>query len=86
MTIQQKMHNMLVDHLMWDDEATEVIDKAKESEVLSSMVGRWNDDTTDYPPTLLSVVWISVRDCAIEWLQERAPKHIALTMLKATGT
>jgi len=73
MTIAERMKTMLVDNGLFDSDAVKVMEQAKESEVLSCMNGRWDEDITGYQSSLLSVVWISVKSIALSHIDETCP-------------
>lgn len=83
MTIREKMEEMLVDHMLWPDEAKAVVAAAEKDEVLDAMQGRWGQDTEGYPPQVVVATWISVKHVAVEWLKANKPQHFALMALDA---
>jgi len=80
MTIREKLEEMLVNHMLWDTEAKQIMDQAEQDESLAAMKGRWNDKAEGYPPQLLAVTWLSVKLQAKQWLEANAPNHFALAM------
>jgi len=82
MTIRNHIESTLVNHGLWEDEAKTVTSEAERSESLKPMQGRWDEDTTGYPPQLLAVTWMSVKEHAIGWLKANKPNHFALAMLQ----
>lgn len=82
-TIRKLMHEKLFSCGLSDDHCKAVIQAASESEILDSMDGRWDDDVSDYPLTLMSVTWASLAHVATEWLTTNAPKHWALGVFRS---
>lgn len=80
-TVQGKLEKTLVDHGLWPNEATAVMDKAKAN--LPEMEGRWNESCDNYPPQLFGVLWISIKSVAIEHLKATKPMHFALALLQS---
>lgn len=82
MTIREKLETELVNHGLWPKEAKEVMDELEADEASESMQGRWNEDTTAYPPQLLAVVFFSAKQKAIDWIDRNKPMHFARGILE----
>lgn len=72
MTFEMKMRRLLEDNGLFDKQINTVIDLAKES--LSDMKGRWGDEINEYPNTMTNIVWISVKQVAIKWIEKELPQ------------
>lgn len=81
MSIRERLEAELVNHGLWPEEATETLNKAEVAKENEAMKGRWNEDVTGYPPQLMSVLWLSIKTTAKEWLKAEKPNHFALAML-----
>lgn len=82
MTFRQFFVKKLVDeYLMFPQDANAVMDAVEAAPVNEPMQGRWNDETTDYPPFLLNITWINVKDSAIAWTKTNLPQAFFLPLL-----
>lgn len=80
-TLEEKLSNTLVDHGMWPNEAQAVMASVKESPVMESMKGRWGQAAEGYPPQMLGVLWMTVKDEAVKWIDANKPQHWAKALL-----
>lgn len=81
-TFREVLTRYLVEeNFLWPEEAKAVVDIVTQNE--DSMVNRWDERVMNYPPTLLPVLQLKVKDAAIVYLEKTAPKHIALAILKS---
>lgn len=78
MSIKDYLTKELTKRGLWPEEAASVVEKVEQGN--DAMVGRWNDDTNEYPKELLAVLAIDAYDTARNWLTENKPRHFALTM------
>ena len=74
MTIRQKMKETLEDNGMFPEQAEEVIKLSEQNETLASMKGRWDDSTEDYPPSIVTLTWITVKEDALKWIDANMPR------------
>lgn len=81
MTLKERLASELEQHGLWPDEANTVMDTV--AQVPGEMQTRWGDDENGYPPHILRVLWLPVKDAAIKYLEENKPKHFALSVLRA---
>ena len=56
---------------MWGEGVPAVIEQVKAEKYCKGI--KWNDYIKEYPPEFLSALWIVVRRCALEWIDENAP-------------
>lgn len=82
MTIRKTIEEALVNHGLWPKEAANVVAELEADKASEPMWHRWDEDSSNYPPALLSVLLISAKSKAVEWLEKNAPKHFALAILK----
>lgn len=73
-TIEDKLKEMLFNHGLFEDQTATVMEMMKADEVNEAMEGRWGENVEDYPPVLLSVLWLSMRDCALRYIDANCPK------------
>lgn len=74
MTVEQKMKDWLISNGMFDNQAEEVLNLAKEEELFKSMKNRWQSDSEGYPTALYAVLIISLREIALQWIEENCPE------------
>lgn len=70
MNFEEKIKELLFNHGMFENQANAVIKIMKEDK---AMVNRWNDDTGEYPDSVLNVLWLSVKAAALEYIDENCP-------------
>ena len=58
---------------MFDNMATDVLEKFKLDEMNESMDGRWEDKASDYPDVLNSVLILSLNAFTLKWIEENMP-------------
>lgn len=85
MTVRELMIKRLVDLGLWPDQAEGVIEAARVHKMFSGLGLRWSTPVDEYPASLATVVWISVRAVAREWLAEHAPGHWVRPMFEDDG-
>ena len=73
MTFEDKIKSMLFERGMFENDAAAVIEMMKADEIHESMAHRWNDNTEDYPQSLLSVLWHSAKDTALKYIDANCP-------------
>lgn len=74
MTFEDKLKAMLVERGLFDDQADEILALVKADEANKAMRGRWQDNIEEYPPQMIVVLWISVKDAALKWIDEHCPQ------------
>lgn len=74
-TIQQKFVLMLQNHGLFRDQAEKVMLECRENQDLfPNMSNRWDHSIDDYPAFFTTALWMGVKETAIEWGKENAPK------------
>ena len=82
MTFEEKMKAMLVERGLFDEQADVVIQNAKEK-IGDSMAHRWREDSEGYPPSVIAVLWISVKNEAKDYIAENLPKALFRPMFES---
>lgn len=75
MTIQQCLTDYLAKRGLWPNEAAEVVKALAASS--PAMAGRWEEEVSGYPESLMGVLVLSLRQCALDWIDANEPKHFA---------
>lgn len=83
MTIRIKLETALVNHGLWPEEATTVIQTLESDENFQMMKGRYDEDETAYPPALFATILFVAKNKAVEWIDTNNPKHFARALLSA---
>lgn len=73
-TFEREIIDQLTSRMMPDDAAREVLEAVKLMESNASMDGKWNHDTSEYPSTILAVIWMNAKDEALKWIDKNKPK------------
>lgn len=74
MTIEQELKNMLMNNAVPSSHTDAIINKAKETESFELMEGRWGDSSGYYNQQFKDLVWSSLRQVALEYIDENIPK------------
>jgi len=74
MTVEEKIRKMLIQNGLSDDQTDEVIKLLKESDLTKSMANRWSDSIDSYPSMIITVLWISAKKIALEYIDETFPQ------------
>lgn len=76
------LRTQLYDNGLFEKQADDVLERviANDADTSETMKGRWNDRASDYPPIMTAVLWMSVKDEALKWIDEKMPKHWARPM------
>lgn len=74
--------NQLQARGLFPDQAKAVIDIAAASAENESMASRWSDSVDGYPETMKSVLWMSIKTHALEWIDTNCPQAWFRPMLK----
>lgn len=80
MTFQKWAEKYLCDNGLFEDEVVEIAAKAKVDPANESMKGRWNDETTGYPPAMLNILRMALNHAAVQWIDANQPRHWARGM------
>ena len=73
MTIEEKIEKWLFNSGMFEDQAKAVMEMVKADKANEAMEGRWGDSAEGYPDVLFSVLLMSVRDAALEYIDANCP-------------
>ncbi len=77
MTIRGKCwKGMCVDRGLWPDEAAAVVEEQRKASD-ADMQRRWNDPVSDYPTTMMAVLFLATSDYAVKWIDANEPRHFA---------
>ena len=74
MTIEDKIREMLVERGMFDSQAVEVVEAMKVDKINEPMEHRWMDEADDYPPQMLTILWIGAKHQALKYIDANCPK------------
>lgn len=76
MTIEEELRKGLTENGMSEKQANRVIQKVKSLKANDTMAERWQHDIEDYPPPppFLTVLWLSVRQVALEDIDATCPQ------------
>lgn len=84
MTIEEKMRKTLFDYGIFDDVIDAIMVSAKATigpKVIDA--SRWADNVESYPRELFAVLWMSVKDAAIDWGKANKPQAFWIMALSA---
>lgn len=73
MTFEQKLTKMLSERGMFEEQCIAVMEQVKADKVNESMATRWEDAADDYPAIMLTVLWLSVKDHALAYIDANLP-------------
>lgn len=71
------MKQRLEEHGLWPDQADAVMEAVCADPDNCAMSGRWDDETADYSPQTIVIVWMSARAHAVKWIDANRPRHFA---------
>ncbi len=74
MTLEQTMKERLMARGMWPMDADTVMALAKQDEALTDAGVKWDDVAEGYPPQFYNVLWYSVRELALAFIDANTPK------------
>lgn len=74
MTIRQTITDRLISCGLMPDDAAKVMDDVIAAEENAPMQGRWDDEATGYPPSILSLAWFSAKQHALAWIDANCPQ------------
>lgn len=80
MSIEDTIVKRLEEHGLFNDQAKAVVESMKVAPGNEVMEGRWRDATSDYPPSILQMAWMSAKLHAVEWIDANCPAHWARGM------
>lgn len=73
MTVEEKLVDMLYNQGLFRPQAVEIVEHVKADKANESMAERWQDVADGYPDQIFAVLWISVKDHALQWIDENCP-------------
>lgn len=72
MTFEEELKRLLTDNGMFDSqEASEIMETVKRQDKV--MLHRWSADISGYPDTVINVLWLSVRQEALKYIDANCP-------------
>lgn len=76
MTIKEKLKKMLTDRGMFDNQADDVLKEAipQIESLTPDYKITWDRPDSEYPDAVYSVMWLSLRDAALKWIDKNAPQ------------
>lgn len=74
MTFEEKLLELLQELGMFSNQAEEVLEMVKKDKANESMDGRWADDISDYPDTIIKILWFGAKYTALAYIDENCPK------------
>jgi hypothetical protein len=74
MTFKETMVKAMTSRGMFPNQAMDVINKYIEENKDDSMIGRWNEDVSEYPQNLQAILWMGVKAYAYKWIASNVPE------------
>lgn len=56
------------------DQAIAIVDRLIDHPAAAEMRDRWDEDTSGYPPVIATIITITLRQVAVEWIDENCPE------------
>lgn len=72
-TLKQAVIEELTNSGFFPDQALEVFERLVTDPAQKSMEGRWDDDYTDYPKPIFSILLVAVKSIALKYIEEKIP-------------
>lgn len=73
-TVEDKLKEMLFNHGLFENQATTIVEMVKADKANEATERRWEDNVEDYPSVFLSALWLSVQDCALQYIDANCPE------------
>lgn len=73
MTIYEFFKGKLIERGFFANQAEGVLEASKQSQILDSMILRWDDEAEGYPAQLLTAVWVEICAQAVIWIDANLP-------------
>ena len=73
MTFNEYVLQMLFANGLVKSQAEAVLERAKNHKLLLPMKDRLNEECDGYPDSIKALVWISVKQVTLEWINESLP-------------
>jgi hypothetical protein len=74
MTLKQTVLDYFESNGMSEQQSAAVFDALRTDPNQSSMLTRWNDPTSDYPPVMVQIVTLAARFHAARWIEDNCPE------------
>lgn len=74
MTFEKWMRDRLINSGMFPDQVDAVVERVKAAPENESMAQRWNDDASGYAPQMLSILWLTTKRHALEYIEAECPQ------------
>ena len=73
MNFEDTIKDRLISNGLMPDSAEEIMVAVKNNEANKSMTERWHESVSHYPNIVLTVVWVSAKKHALEWIDDNCP-------------
>lgn len=74
MTLEQAMVKNMTDRIMTPSQAAAVMELARKAKMLEAVSAKWDDTSDAYPPQFMDILWYSVRELALAYIDANCPK------------
>lgn len=85
MTIEQMFEKRLFESGLFENEAKEIMTMVKADEVNKPFEGKWGEDENAYPQPMLNLLWFSVKQNTLKWIDKNCPKAWFRPMFESKG-
>ncbi|MFT7614325.1 MAG: hypothetical protein ACI9J3_003307 [Parvicellaceae bacterium] len=84
-TVRGKLEEMLIERGMFDTQAEAVMDLAipKMDDVVENYNFTWDTDSNEYPQVIYNVLFSTVKETALEWINTNKPQAWYKPMFEA---
>lgn len=74
-TVKQKLESMLIQRGMFESQAESVMEKAipELNSIVKDYNIRFDSSSSEYPEVIYSILFMSVKKVALEWIEENVP-------------
>ena len=66
---------MLVERMLFERQADEIMDAVKAAPENEAMRGRWGEPESGMHPAVLAALWNTVCAHTVDWIDHNAPEH-----------
>jgi len=73
MTLKQAVIDHLVSNGMFEADAATIFAAMADSPENEPMLGRWNEDSKNYPPAITGMAIVSAKTHALSWIEVNKP-------------
>lgn len=74
MTVRKKFEEMLFEHGMFEYQASAVMQSVIDDPVYNEINVKWDDDVSVYPKQLYAIIWLTVKQAALKWIDTNKPQ------------